>query len=264
VGDEWRKNRRTSYCADEHAWFGAVASELNGRTSHCYDGLSSATALLESFYSPKLRKLTEAGRWDDLASAMGRRLEGRPRYAPLIAPQLGRELTAERATARIRTELERHVGTPQPFRSFRFWNRYLRELNLPPTAMLDGVPTVYAPYLDHDYMDFVWSLPPSYVEEDFRDDVIAVYFPESQSIPYRRSPIPRPDRGFMREVGRDLLRLLRDKSDGSLVHRSWLMRRAGRAAVLGDDWFGLGRRAALTVYLVQLEAILAGRGPGPL
>lgn len=264
IPDEWAKNRTTSYCADEHAWYRCVAAELNGRTSHTYDGLSAAAPLLESFYSPKLRKLTDAGRWDDLAAAMGRRLEGKPRYAPLIAPGLRGELDAERAIARIRTELDRHIGESHPFRAFRLWNRYRRELSLMSSAMLHGVPAVYTPYLDHDFMDFVWTLPSSYLEGDFKDNLIAVHFPGSLSIPYRVSSIPQPGRRFMREIGRDLVRMLRAHSDGSLVDRSALMRRAARASLLGDDWLAFGRRTALTVYLVQLETIVAGRGPAAL
>jgi hypothetical protein len=65
-------------------------------------------------------------------------------------------------------------------------------------------------------------------------------------------------------MNRDLLDLLRHHSDGSLVDRGSLMRRAAIGAATGSDWFAWGRRAALTTYLVQLEGIAAGRSPTAL
>jgi hypothetical protein len=65
-------------------------------------------------------------------------------------------------------------------------------------------------------------------------------------------------------MNQDLLALLRNHSDGSLVDRGALMRRAALGAAIGDAWFAWGRRAALTTYLIQLEAISRGRGPADL
>jgi hypothetical protein len=48
-----------------------------------------------------------------------------------------------------------------PLGSFCFWNRTRREIALAPFSTLEGVPTVYAPYLDNHLFDFI-NCPPAY------------------------------------------------------------------------------------------------------
>ena len=108
------------------------------------------------------------------------------------------------------------------------------------------------------------AVPSEHVDERFHDDIIALRFPRGNDVPYLEKPAPQPSRAFLRRTTRDLLALLRRHSDGSLVDRRALMRRAAVGAAVGDAWFAWGRRAALTTYLVQLEAIVAGKGPADL
>jgi hypothetical protein len=109
-----------------------------------------------------------------------------------------------------------------------------------------------------------WSIPSEHIDERFHDEVISLRFPDADRIPYRPKTMPTPSRAFLRQMNGDLLSILRRESDASLVDRAALLRRAAGGAVTGDGWFAWGHRAALTTYLVQLEAIVAGRGPtGP-
>jgi hypothetical protein len=264
VADETSKNRVTSYCADEHAWYMSVASELNGRTSHLYDGLNGSTAFSRHYYSPKVRKLNAEQRFDDLAANLGRKQDGKPRYAPLIAASSRERLSAERAQARIRAELERYLDSAEPYLEFRFWSRTMRELNLPASVLNHGVAACYTPFLDPDLVEFAWAIPTEHIDERFHDDVIGVHFPQANDIPYKPKIDPSPSRSFLCELNRDLLRLLRERSDGSLVDRTALMRRAAIGSATGDAWFAQARRATLTTYLVQLEWIAAGHGPAAM
>jgi hypothetical protein len=264
VSDELTKNRITSYSADEHAWYLCVADTLEGGTSHTYDGLNGSTAFSRDYYSAKMRKLTAARRWDELATNLGRKQQGKPRYAPLISRDASERLGPERASARIRTELLRYVDSPEPYLDFRFWSRTMRELNLQASLLNPGVAAVYTPFMDPDLVEFAWSIPTEHIDERFHDDVIGVYFPEANEIPYRPRTDPHPPRSFLRELNRDLLRLLRTRSDGSLVDRHRLMRRAAIGSMTGDAWFAQARRATLTTYLVQLEWIAAGRSPADI
>lgn len=261
IEEEWRKNRLTSYCADEHAWYRCVAAELNGQVSHTYDGLNGSTSMAREYYHPRMRRLDQARRLDELAAFLGRKQRGEPRFAPLIAADARSLLSAERAAARIRAELERYADQPEPFLAARFWSRTVGELNLTCTLMLHGVSAAYTPFLDPEVVRFMWSVPSEHVDDSFHDDVIAARFPHGNEVPYLEKRQPQPPRTFLREMNRDLLALLRTHSDGSLVDRGSLTRRAVLGAAIGDGWFAWGRRAALTTYLVQLETVVAGRGP---
>jgi hypothetical protein len=160
--------------------------------------------------------------------------------------------------------LERHADAAEPYLAFRFWGRTVGELNLTGTLLLHGVPTTYGPYLDPDVMEYMWAVPSEHIDESFRDDVISAKFPEAGDIPYRPRTLPQPSPAYRREVNRGILDILRRHSDGSLVDRGALMRRAALGIVTADPWFVEMRRASLTTYLVQLEMISDGRGPSAL
>lgn len=264
VAAEWHKNRMTSYCADEHAWYTAVTQAFEGRTRRSYDGLNGVQLRAPLFRSKKLERLHDERRWDAFAANLGRRHKGAPRYAPLIAPDMDVHFGPDRAALRIREDLELYVGHPHPFNAWRLANRTVRELNLPSTAMLTGVPAVHTPFMDAELVDLIASLPPGIVDDPFHDDVMADRFPDAHALPYRPRPRPTPSRRFKREVARDLLNVLRTHSDGTLVARAALSRRSLVGAVTGSDWWTWGRRATLAVYLVQLESIVRGDGPGPM
>jgi len=261
---QWQKNRLTSYCADEHAWYGCVADALNGRVTHTYDGLNGGTSLARDYYPPKLGRLDREGRLDEMAAYVGRKQRGRPRFAPLISVDARPVLSHERAAARIREELDVHAGAPEPYMAMRFWNRSQGELNLTSTLMLHSVPTAFTPFLDPEFVAFIWGLSSEHIDASFHQEVIAVRFPHGNDAPYLIKQQPQPSRAFLREVNRDLLAMLRTHSDGTLVDRGALLRRAAVGTALGDGWFAWGRRAALTTYLVQLETIVAGKGPAAL
>jgi hypothetical protein len=264
IAEEWRKNRLTSYCSDEHAWYRCVADTLNGRVSHTYDGLNGGTSMARDFYPAKLARLDREQRFDEMSWYLGRKYRGRPRFAPLVSAEARTHLSAERAATRIRAELAKHADAPEPYMSLRFWNRGQGELNLTSTLMLHAVGSAYTPFLDPDLVQFIWGLSSEHIDASFHDEVIAVRFPRGNDVPYLQRSVPEPSRAFLRSVNRDLASILRSRSDGSLVDRSGLMRRAAVGALTGDGWFAWGRRAALTTYLVQLEAIVGGRGPDDL
>jgi hypothetical protein len=258
IAAEVRKNRMSSYGADEHAWYLPVVDALAGGTARSYDGLGGGLLLHRDFMTRSVRRLQAAARWDELAESLGKRDHGRPRFEAIIRPSKRSVLTADRAAARIRRELERHLGADDPYLSFTIWNRTIREVALAPTAMLGSVTTVHTPLMDPDFVEFGASIPAELASTDLHDDVIARAHPQAAAIPYLPKQRPNPGRSFMRRVSRDLLRLLRNGSDGSLVDRERLVVRAAIDSVAGGGWYAWGRRAALVAYLVQLEGLAPG------
>jgi hypothetical protein len=159
VRAELRKNRLTSYGSHMHAWFLPVVDALAGSTGHTYEGLAGGTYLNRRYVTRRVRDLTGARRWDELAVWMGKKEDGQARYLPLLEPGARLRLSVERAAARIRRELELHLDADVPFMSYHFWNRTMRELTLTPNAMLSKVPFVYTPYMDSDLLAFGMSIP---------------------------------------------------------------------------------------------------------
>jgi hypothetical protein len=254
VVTERRKNHLVSYGSPMHAWFVPAADLLTAQTSYTYEGLPGGTVLERHFFSPRVRAKAAAGSWDELAAWMGKKDDGQPRYAPLLTTSLRETLGADLGTARIRAEIERHLDRDDPLMSYRFWNRTMRESTLIPNAMLAGIPAVYTPFMDPDFLAFAMSIPPRFIDRAFHDDLLAAAFPKVAHLPYKPERRPRPSHRYLRRLDLDILRLLQH-SDGSLVDRSSLMRRAVRGIVRGDDWFTWGRRFSLLTYLVQLEEL---------
>ena len=258
IAAEWRKNGLSSYGADEHAWFLPVVEALKGRTPYTYDGLGGGAVLHREFMTRSVRRAWRDGGWDELAARLGKKVDGRPRYEPLLSPAMRHDLTADRAATRIRSALERYRDADDPYLTFVLYERTRREVALAPNAMLAGGPTVYTPFTDPDFLGFAASIPDELIDERLHDDIIASVSPAMAQVPFVPKRRPAPDRTFLRAVDRDLLRLLRQRSDGSLVDRRRLMARAAADSVRGDGWFAQGRRAVLTTYLVQLERLSNG------
>lgn len=258
VAAELRKNRLSSYGADEHAWYLPVVDALEGRTSRSYDGMGGGLLLHRDFMTRSVRRLQAAGRWDELAASLGKKDGGRSRFETLLRPVQRSILTADRAAARIRRELERHVGADDPFLSFTIWNRTIREIALAPSSMLGSVTTVHTPLMDPDFVAFAAAIPAELATTDLHDDAIVRAHPRTAGIPFLPRRRPYAGRAFMRGVGRDMLRLLRSDTAGSLVDRDRLAARAAIEMVTGGGWYAWGRRAALVTYLVQLEGLVAG------
>ena len=265
IAAEWRKNRLTNYCADEHAWYLPVVDALRGASAFTYDGLGGGMLLHRDFMTRAVRRAWRAGTWDELAAKLGLRDEyGTPRSAPLVEPSLRSALGPDVAAARIRRELGRHLDADNPYLSYTLNNRTVREIALVPTSMLASVTTAFTPFTDPDFVAFAASIPNELAGTRLHTEIIATAFPKVASVPYVPKRRPAADRRFRRRTARDLAGLLRRRSDGSLVDRSGLLRRATISSLTGDGWLTWGRRAALTAYLVQLESIRRGESPDRL
>lgn len=262
VRAELRKNRLTSYASVMHAWFLPVVDALVGTTDHTYEGLPGGSIISRRNLKRTARRLARERRWDELAAWMGKKDDGVARHVPLLNGEMRRELSAERAAARIRRELDEHASDDDPALSYRFWTRTLRELTPTPYALLAPIPTVFTPLMDRDLVAFVLSLSGEVADESLHDEVIARAYPDVADVPYAPRVAPRPSRTFLRRLDRELLRLVWRKSDGRLVDRQALLARAAAGMLAGDGWFAWGRRFSLATYLVQLEGLLRGEEVG--
>ena len=272
---EVRKNWITHLCADEHAWYVEVAAQLGNTARTMYDGLGGALSVPNRYHSfdalDDIARGNTRALADRLITDYGVQTETFLRR--LLRGRAYRELSRERAVARLARELDTHADAPDPIKSFNFWNRNRRELALWAYSVLRDVPHVYTPYLDHDLFDFLMGLSPTVMSptlEDgkaFHTDAINRAFPQYAAVPFENKKAQGIDARahnarLAREAGRYILR-----------HFPWAPRLIDpRSAALGAacgavrprfgerrPWFSL-----VTLYLTQLEMAAAGRAPSAL
>ena len=95
---------------------------------------------------------------------------------------------------------------------------------------------------------------------ELHNEVLATAFPRFAHLPLAgKAKLGVAPRRFLRRLNADLWRFLA-RSRASLVDRAPLMRRTLAGALRGDPWPVQGRRAALIVYLVELERLATTPG----
>lgn len=262
---ELRKNRETHFCASTHGWYLALADYLNGHFDAAYDGIAgdvwSQSAFLDADLDAAFRLLDESSIAAALLDAVGT-------PEATLGATLGSGLRGSRnrnvAINRLAREIEKHLGMPNPIASFFFWNRTRRMTALAPYALLRGVPTAYAPFLDHDLFDFMTTLPTAMLmDRRFHDDAIARAYPRYAHIPYadnKRDPATDATTVKSRFLSQAVRRYL--------LHKPWsLLRNIGpRMRILAGavsqgkimDW-----QLPMVVYLDQLEGLMKSQHVRP-
>ncbi|MBU6478578.1 MAG: hypothetical protein KGQ32_11680, partial [Xanthomonadaceae bacterium] len=254
---EAHKNRRTHFCAMEHGWYLALADFLDGRFDCVLDGIAGDVHLQSKFLTPVLDTAFHSGNLHAICDALFARHASNLAGAEcLLKGKLRACLDPDIARRRLARELGRHLDCPNPVASFVFWNRTRREIALAPFGILQGVPTVYAPYLDHDLFDFTVSLPSRMLlNRRFHDDVIARAYPACADIPYARNAAPHSD------DRRQRVRFLGEAARKFLLRRpSRLMKNVELRARMLVGALSRGLVSTwvppLIVYLDQLETLI--------
>ncbi len=188
---EQRKNWETHLCADEHAWILPLRDALQSRCDVLYDGIGGDVLSAGLFLDADALSLFRAGRLTDLARLLFAREHPVPIVPRLLNAETARKLGEDRAVERLVTELRRHADAPNPCGSFFFWNRTRREIALSPFSIF-GSFRVFAPFLDHDVVDFLAGLPAElFLDHTFHDEAIARAYPEWAHIPFALKQEPR-------------------------------------------------------------------------
>lgn len=251
---ERRKNRRTHFCADEHAQFVVLADYLGEETAETYDGIAGDVLSQSSHLTPEIVDRFERGDEDGVAASL---LDGSGTSVSesgldaLLAPEVRRRWSRDRAVARLRTEIRRHFDAPNPVASFFFWNRTRREIALSPYGLMRDV-IVYAPFLDREVYDLLASLPArSLLDRRLHTDAIARAYPQMDDVLYEQKRRVTIGRGVGRRLARSLV--LPVARGGGLLRPSTLL-----AAILATAVDGRSQRLwhlPQAVYLAQLSAL---------
>ncbi|MGE3076125.1 MAG: hypothetical protein AB7N24_09610 [Dehalococcoidia bacterium] len=245
----------THFCADEHEWFLPLVEYFHKRAGCTYNGVAGTwepeggTPLTE-----RASDLMDDGNVELVPHLLFQnfRVDERRLKAVLSGDQM-KAMPLELAESRLKSELSRYGDCPNPLGTFWFENRERRELGLVASGILGGMSTVYVPYLDHDVVSFMRSLPTRFFREGpFHHDALIRAFPEYADIPF--APVQTSmieERGLAGKT-----RLLAGLLGYTLRNNPRRIPTAVR--------FGAGRLTGtpamsyrMTSYLIELEALTA-------
>ncbi|XSG86406.1 MAG: asparagine synthase-related protein [Methylohalobius sp. ZOD2] len=254
VQAELRKNEETHFCSEEHAWALAMADHLKGKTRVLYDGIAGDILSAGLYQSEEKLRLFDTDR-QKLARFL---LESRTAeivLQRLLTPDFYRHVGPNVAIGRLMEELEKHVDSPNPIRSFYFWNRTRRAVALLPFGILSDF-QVHTPYLDHDLYDFLTSLPPEIVlDHRFHTETLWKAYPRYRTLPFeQKKPGSVKDRAYFRRLSRELAGVAIRHGTSGIIRRSLILPRLAVCAMDGNsDWLWWGATRGL--FLLQLEEL---------
>ena len=255
---EQRKNLKTSFCSDEGTAFLALGDYLEthraGRPATIFDGIAGDFLSDGRFLTEHRLALLDAGNLTDLADD----LLHRPGHLPgLLSDELAGRLSREVAIQRLWSELERHLGAPNPIQSYIFQNRCRREIATFAVNFYSPAVEQQFPYLDHDVVDFLLSLPAEvFFPPSFHVDTIQRAFPEHAAIPFEK-PTVRYDQRYRQELEGVFAEI-----DAMLEREPSRLLDAAKVRARMAEYVESGRAPALfgphLIYALQLEQFVAG------
>ena len=254
---ERRKNLLTHLCTDEHAQFVVLAEHLRAHTRETYDGIAGDVLSQSTYLRPDVHALFRRGDHEGVAAFV---LDGygttmsQSALERVLAPEFCRDLSRERALARLASEIAKHADAPNPTGSFFLYSRTRREVALAPYALMRDL-TVYAPYLDRDLFDFLASLPAEQLmDRALHTDAIARAWPQHAHLAYERKGRTIEDPWAHRRLAAACLAaVFRPRSRASL-RRGTLV--PALAATLADGWSERLWHAWLVLYLDQIAEMM--------
>ncbi len=250
---ERRKNELTSLCTVEHPWILPLAAYLQGGGYTVYDGIAGDTLSQSQLFSLERVEWFERGEVGSLAED----LLGPEGYLPgLLSGDLYERVSRPVALARLRAELTRHLDAPNPFSSFRFYNRTRRTVSLAPHGILAQVADVRTPYLDHDLYDFLSSIPARLtLDRRLHTDAIARAYPRHAGIPYEVKGVRTTANAaaHFRRLGLETLRATLPAPREPVLRRAPLAARLARAMLSRAHLAEVVSLGVLATYLLQIE-----------
>jgi asparagine synthase (glutamine-hydrolysing) len=261
LGAELDKNEITGFCADEHGWALGIADFIaRQETRTIFDGLGGDTLSRCQFQSDKLLSLYRANRLEELTDELLSKWSLSEEWLKhVLRPEFYRELSLERARARLLRELARFVAHPTPVAAFYFWNRMRREVALYTFRIIPRSATALCPYLDADIVDFMLSMPAELIlDKVFHDECIATAFPMFAGISYEDRTAKSVGGGIYWRclAASHAAYSLANLRFSRLVNQPGILPYLVRAAVTGDTGSAqllTNRGPAMLIYLTQLE-----------
>ncbi len=258
--DRWAI-RQQQYCSDEGGWYKPCADLLQRDTTASYDGIGGDMWAECSFNTPAQSDLFGVADANEIARRLLDYWRRDAYIDVLLSAPAYREMSGERAIARVAESVRSHQASPNPLASFYFWNRTRRKIALMPLGVLSRL-HVHCPFLDGDLFDFVSNLPADVMRRgSFHTDVVARAFPELGHLPYSSAGQGRQRAS---DLGANLAYVAGFLAHGSLVParrlaRSTLLSPSLLTTLRKSPTIRFARRAmTLALYLLELEERASG------
>lgn len=249
VSQELEHARATDFQSFEHAWTLPLRDALrHSAATQVFDGVGGDVLSAGLFQDEHMLALYRDGRTGALAQALLDKwsiLGGEDGLAECLGEQLAPVRDPAPARALLEAELVRHLGQPNPLKSFYFWNRSRRGTGLLPFKIFSEK-VAYAPYLHTPVRDFLLGLDPSATRDrTLHTDAIMLADESIGAIPYEDKRAPPAPRQATRAFHGELLACV-FRSRGALRAR-FVAPRAARAFITGSEphtaWWKPGRIA---------------------
>lgn len=273
VATEVAKDLLCNLCSDEHAHMMALMPIISTGGLLILDGIAgdvlSESKVRDTSWSQQL-----AG--GQVAAVAERELGTATYLDQMLQPEFSRRWNRERALTRLQREMARHADAPNPFGSYRFWNRARREIALAPLAMLGSGNTICLPYLYPPLFDFLAGLPaPLLSQQRIHTAAMRRAYPEFAGVPFdheRSLPVAQSFRPTRRVVSTakervHSVRWLTGSARYGLANSEWLRASAVMGMVLRGmvqpRFSALPWMPRMLVFVGVLERLARGASTAP-
>jgi hypothetical protein len=263
---EIHKNQLNQFGSMENIWCVSLYPLIAQFTPLVYEG-SPGNNYFGEYVQEESVRLYEEGRLGQLADKILEKWltwqSSEEALARILTPAAIKRFSYDLARQRLEEELGKYRGTANPISSFYFWTRGRRVAQMQPLSIArqSGVSTV-TPYLDHDLVDFLASVPADIVmNKKFFNESTSRMHPEFDDIPYAGDhPTPLiEDNLHYRRFLLEAAAYLATAGNGQLVRRTSTLKHLSALAFSGGNLrMRMKWMAPYTaIYLTQLEAMMS-------
>ncbi len=240
-----RRNIETNFCSDEILESAAIADRLDGQVSVLYDGIAGDILSAGLGLDPEKIMFYKEGRFNELADRFltdyAADCMHEDAFAHLFPPVIRKKLDRGIAMECLKTEFQKHAGTPNPLAQFFFWNRTRREICQSPFGVWSRFPAVYAPYLDYDLYNFLSGLDSNFIlSNDFHTETILRAYPQYASVPFASKLCrPKNPNRLRRRYAADLLFscVRQHKISNKIINMSYVLSRIVNHIIKQNNWW---------------------------
>jgi hypothetical protein len=242
---------RSNYSANGNSQYDGILKHCCDNVAAIYDGLGGDVLSAGMLLTPDRVRFYESRNWQALMATLS---SDDAVLRVICRPEILTKVAHDAAKIRVEKEMLFHADAGNPLTSFTFSNRTRRRIAQNTLANFIAIGTVHTPYLDHDLVDFLTSLPLSIVvKKTLHTDAIAKAFPEFGDIPFESDWRTRNDPWHFVRLSRELALSLVERPHSTLLRILPLLARFSICATLPTLAYRANFWAQPTMFLQALN-----------